>query len=74
MHQTLAVADGFVAGLHRSSFHPDLSSEHYAGKGEVSSREACGLGAGDAEGTLCRCRQPLHAPRPAHAYVLLPGR
>jgi hypothetical protein len=34
MHQTLTVADGFVAG-HRSCRQPGWSSEHHAGKGEV---------------------------------------
>ncbi len=54
MHQTLTVVDGVVAGLHRSCRQPGWSSEHHAGKGEVSSHEACDLGAGDTEGKMRR--------------------
>lgn len=74
VHQTLNVVDGFVAGLHRSSRQPGLSSEHHAGKGDVSSHEVCGLGAGNGKGNMRRSRQPRHAPRPGTLMSCWPGR
>jgi hypothetical protein len=46
--------DGFVAGLHRSCRQAGLSDEDDIGNGEVSSHEACDLGASDTEGNLRR--------------------
>jgi hypothetical protein len=59
LHQALAVADGFVAGLHRSCRKPGLSSEHHAAGDEVPSHQACDLGAGQALGVeLLEVRLP----------------
>jgi hypothetical protein len=76
LHQTLTVADGFVAGLHRSCRQPGWSSEHHAGKGEVSSHEACDLGADDTEGNMRRSGtggahglQPTVCPRTTRCSI-----
>jgi hypothetical protein len=48
-----------------------LSSEHHAGKSEVSSHQACDLGIGNGKGNGRRRRRPRHAQRPGYDHVLL---
>ena len=74
LRQALTVADGVVAGPHRSWCEPGWSGEHHAAGGEVPSHEPSDPGAGDGEGTMRRSRPPRHAPRPGTLTSCWPGR